>query len=259
MKKRSPLIILFLKFVAFVLRLFLRSRYSVSVVGVERIPKDSPVLYLPNHPALVDPLILFSEIYRFSTATPVITEKYYDIPVVKGFLRLMGAVRVSDLEAGSRDTMVLKSITRSVFKGFRRKNNVVVYPAGQLAGQGHERIFNKKSAYYIVKDIPPDVRVAGVRISGLWGSMWSKARTGRPPDFFSGLFKGFLYLLANLLFFVPRRAVVIEFEDITESARMMAAVNQKTFNTFLEDFYNKKGDEPALFRKYFFFIPRKND
>jgi long-chain-fatty-acid--[acyl-carrier-protein] ligase len=256
MEKTDTFIILFSKILAFKIRLLLRLRYRIVVKGSEILQNNSPVLFLPNHQALIDPVILLSQIYRFSTAIPVISEKYYNIPVVKWYFTRLGAVSVSDLETGSRDTQVLKSITRSVYKGFRHNKNIVIYPSGQIAGQGYEKIFNKKSAYHIVSTIPDGVQIVGVRITGLWGSMFSKAKTGKSPDFFVQILKGCYYVLANLLFFVPKRTVSIEFEDITSIAKEEVIPGQKPFNTFLEDFYNLHGEEPILFLKHFFYVPK---
>jgi len=255
-KKTDSFIVLLSKILAFKIRLLLRFRYKISIKGSEILQNNSSVLFLPNHQALIDPIILLSQIYRFSSATPVISEKYYNLPLVKWYFKRLGAVRVSDLESGSRDTQVLKSITRSVFKGLRRNINIVIYPSGQIAGQGCERIFNKKAAYHIVKAIPEGVQIAGVRINGLWGSMWSRAKTGESPNFFVQLLKGLFYVLANLLFFLPKRTVSIEFEDLTSIAKEKALLGQKPFNSFLEDFYNLHGEEQALFLKHIFYVPQ---
>lgn len=256
MKKPGSFIVFFSKILAFKIRLMLRFRYKVSLKGVDILQNNVPILFLPNHQALIDPVILLSQIYRYTPVTPVVSEKYYNIPVAKWYFTQVGAVRVSDLEAGSRDTQVLSSITSAVAEGFRHRQNIVIYPSGQIAGQGYEKIFNKKSAYHIVSAIPPDVRIVGVRINGLWGSIFSKAKTGKSPDFFVQLLKGIFYVLANLLFFVPKRTVNIEFEDLTAAAREMAALGQKPFNAFLEDFYNLNGEEPVLFLKHVFYLPR---
>ena len=255
MRKSNFIFLLFSKVLAFKLRLILRIRYRIKLKGAEVINKNATILYLPNHQALIDPIILFSEIYRFSTATPVISEKYYDIPVARWLFSKMGAVRVSDLEAGSRDTQVLKSITRSVFKGLRRNTNIVIYPSGQIAAQGFEKIFNKKAAYHIVNDLPENVLIAGVRISGLWGSRFSKFKTGKSPNFIVQLLQGGLFALANLFVLMPKRNVLIEFEDITAGARKIAADGQKPLNTYLEEFYNLHGEQTAARPKYFFFLP----
>ncbi len=256
MRKTDWSIVLLSKILAFKIRLLLRSRYRISIKGSEILKSNSPILFLPNHQALIDPLILLSHIYRYTTVIPVISEKYFDIPVAKWYFKRMGAVRVSDLETGSRNTQVLKSIIRSVYKGFRRKKNIVIYPSGQIAGQGYEKIFNKKSAYHIVRTIPDGVQIVGVRITGLWGSMFSKAETGKSPDFIVQLVKGFFYILANLLLFMPKRTVIIEFEDLTAIAKEKAIPGQAQFNSFLEEFYNLHGEEPALFVKHIFYLPR---
>jgi acyl carrier protein len=255
MKKTDSFIVLLSKILAFKIRLLLRFRYRISITGSEILQNHSPVLFLPNHQALIDPIMLLSQIYRFTTATPVVSEKYFNMPVVKWYFKRMGAVSVSDLEAGSRDTQVLKSITNSVSQGFMNGHNVVMYPSGQIAGQGYEKIFNKKSAYHIVVAIPENVQIVGVRITGLWGSIFSKAKSGKSPDFFVQLLKGIFYVLANLLFFLPKRTVSIEVEDLTTIAKEKAVEGQKPFNSFLEDFYNLHGEEPALFLKHFFYLP----
>ena len=61
-------------------------------------------------------------------------------------------------------------------------------------------------------------------------------------------------MLANLLFFVPRRDVLITFEDITDDAVRYAAEGRQPFNRFLESFYNAPGEEQPLFLKHFFYV-----
>jgi len=250
---QSSFLLLLSKIITFNIRVLLRTRYKILIKGSEVFQDNSPVFILPNHQALIDPVILLSHLYRFTCVTPVISEKYFDIPVAKSFFRQLGAVRVSDLENGNRDTQVLKVITRSVIKGFNRGKNIILYPSGQIAGQGYEKIFNKKSAHHIVAKLPEEVKVVGVRISGLWGSMFSKARTGKSPDFFVQLSKGAFYILANLIFFLPKRTVILEFEDLTVEAKRIALEGQKPFNSFLEDFYNLHGEEDANFLKHYFY------
>jgi len=177
--------------------------------------------------------------------------------VLKTIFTGLGAVRVSDLSGGSRNVNVLNDITRAVLKGFRRGKKIVLYPGGQLAAQGSEKVFNKKSAHKIVSKSPDDVKVIGVRTTGLWGSMWSKARTGKTPNLLIQLLKGIFFILVNLLFFLPRRTVTIEIEDLTVMAKDKANLGRKTFNSFLEDYYNINGDETPIFLSYFFLAAKQ--
>ena len=259
MGKQNSLIVIILIKVAAMVRVLLSLRYKVSVKGYEILKNSSPLLILPNHPALIDPFIIMSQIFRYTKAIPVVSSTYYDIPLARSVFNELGAVRVSNLEAGSRNINVLNEITRSALKAFNRRKSLLLYPGGQLAGQGYEKIYNKKSAHKIILKIPEDVKVIGLRITGLWGSIFTKASTGKSPNLFIQLTKGFIYILANLIFFLPRRKVTIEIEDITFRAKTNAELGIKSFNLFLEDFYNIHGEEDPNFLRHFFILPNKKN
>ena len=240
------------KLIAVVARFILRTRYKIKISGSELMETKQPILFLPNHQALIDPVIILGYIHKYSSVRPAITSKYFDIPLLKQLFKWWGAIRVSDLENGSRNVNVLNEVARANLKGLRRGRNMVLYPSGQIAAHGLERIVNKKSAQYIVSRIPDDVMVVGVRIRGLWGSMFSKARTGKSPDFIMVVLRAFYYVFVNLFFFLPKRKLSIEFVDITDWAVDEAQKGRKEFNTALENFYNEKGEEPVLFLSHYF-------
>jgi len=232
--------------------LLLSLRYRVKLKGVEVLQSESPKLFLPNHQAIVDPQILFTQISRYTPVVPITTETYFKIPVLKQTLHFINAVPVSDLTAGSRDTQVLQKILDNVNKTINNNKSVLLYPSGQIAEQGFEKIKNKKSAWTVVSDLPCNTKIIGVRISGLWGSMWSKANTGKSPDFFKTLLKGIFIVFANFIFFVPKRRVSIEFCDITLEAKQRAKKGRIVFNNFLEEFYNKNGEDEMRIVKHYF-------
>jgi len=255
MKQHHPIILKLAAVLFTLLRLILSIRYKVSVKGGELIKSSSPKLILPNHQAVMDPILLFANLYKYSTAVPVVTAGYYDMPVAKSLFSAWGAVRVSDLESGSRNTNVLTQITTAINKGIELNKNIVLYPSGQIAGQGYERIFNKQSAYRAVKELPKQADVIAVRISGLWGSRWSKAWTGSSPNFFPVLLKCMALTLLNLVFFMPRRRITIELENISQEAKAQSHVNKSAFNQYLESVYNVHGEEEHRFIKYHFLAP----
>ncbi len=237
-------------------RYFLSLRYKVNITGTELLKEKGAKFILPNHQALIDPQLIFTHFYKYLTIVPVVTEGFFKNPVLKVFFEAFHAVPVSDLSAGNRDINVLNTIFVNVLEALKKGENVLLYPSGQIAGQGYERIFNKQSAWVIVNSLPENTRVIGVRINGLWGSMWSKAWTGKSPDFFSTLLKGVFYTFANLIFFVPKRKVNIEIEDITEEIRLKAKKSRSVFNAYLEQFYNKNGEEHVRFIKHYFWFPK---
>ncbi len=253
MKKHSYISILLAKVFFSLVRVTFALRYKVTTKGTELLKSKNPKFILPNHQAIVDPIGLFCHIYKYSTAVPVIISSYYDLPIAKFFFSNWGAVRVSDLEAGSKNTNVLNQITESIDKGFALNKNIVLYPSGQLPNQGFERILNKQSAWRVAEQLPDNVEIIGVRIKGFWGSIWSKAWTGESPNFTKTLLKSFFYLFANLIFFLPRRKVNIEFHSITQEAKEKAKDGKLAFNSYLEGFYNAKGEEKTYFLKHYFY------
>lgn len=237
-------------------KFFLRLRYKVTIKNAEILKSNAGKLVLPNHQATVDPQLLYTHAYKYKALVPVVSELYFNNPLLKGIFKSMGAVKVSELMYGSKDKNVLNAIQMSVINALKEGKNVLLYPSGQIAGQGYEKIFNKQSAWSIVNELPDNTKVIGVRISGLWGSMWSRAWIGKSPSFLLTFLKAVFYIFANLLFLVPKRNVTIEFVDITEEAMRESKAGRTFFNLFLEKFYNINGEEKVQFIKHLFFLPK---
>jgi acyl-CoA synthetase (AMP-forming)/AMP-acid ligase II/1-acyl-sn-glycerol-3-phosphate acyltransferase/acyl carrier protein len=243
------------KLIAVLFRFFLARRYRVSLKGVDCLKGDQPILFLPNHQAMSDPQILMVYTYPFKKTVPVISETYYDIPGIKYFFDSLGAVPVSDLGRGSRDVSVLQTVTSQINAALGEGKNVLLYPAGHLSAQGYEKIINKQTAYQVVKQAEEQTKIIAVRISGLWGSMWSRAWEGHSPPLFKTYAKAIFYLLINGLFFLPKRKVTIEYIDVTQQAKEQAQKDKNEFNSFLERIYNIYGEEKVTYLKHYFWAP----
>lgn len=245
-----------IKFLTYFHGFFLSLRYRVSFKGVNVMKSKNPKLFLPNHQASVDPQLLMAYLLKREKVAPLIGSSYYDIPVLKPFFKMMGSVRISDLERGERDANVLDNLSSAAIQALKSGKSILLYPGGQLSGQGYEKIFNKRSAFELVRELPDNVDIIGVRIRGLWGSRWSRAWEGKSPSFVKTFFSSVWYEVANLFIFTPKRNVSIEFEDITQQAKKIASFNdRKRFNNYLEEFYNIEGEEKAFYRKHYFFMP----
>jgi long-chain-fatty-acid--[acyl-carrier-protein] ligase len=235
----------------------LQTRYKLSIKGRELLESDQSSLYLPNHQAEVDPQILLAEIAKLDDAVPMISDAYYKLPLVKPFMERIGAVPVADFDAGNRDPNVLVNMRNAMLKALRQGKSILLYPSGQLCQQGYEKVQNKQSAYKLILELDDNIRVIGVRQHGLWGSIWSRAWWGKSPNFFKVFLRSLFYVLANLIFFVPKRSVEIEFVDITKEAKAMAqSSTRQEFNKYMEDFFNVRGEEEVRFIKHYFFAPK---
>lgn len=231
-------------------------RYRLTIKGLEYIKSPGAKLILQSHPSHIDPQLLAVFIDQHCDFVPVISEKFLRIPVFGSILRAWDAVAVSDLKHGNRDPDVLKKIFSKVMEALERGKSVLISPSGQIAEGPLEKIKNKQSAHVLVGNLPENVKVIGVRISGLWGSMWSTAWMGERPDFLYSFMKGVFYLFANFFFFLPKRPITFEFVDITEEVLEQAKSDRRTFNKYLEDFYNVNGPEEVTYIKYFFYAPK---
>lgn len=214
-------------------RWILHWRYKVTVKGLENIQKDKTYLILPNHQAVADPVILFSQFYN-ETIRPLVDEIYFTSPLAGSMIRLFNGIPVPDLERsreGISQAMALEGIS---LEALRNGQTILLYPSGRITVDGVERIGNKQLAYKLCKELPQDVEVLGVRISGLWGSVWSRYGGKGTPPLLPTLFK----VLLSGKIFRKRREVNIEVVNITDKVKIWSEGEKLDFNKSLETFYN---------------------
>jgi 1-acyl-sn-glycerol-3-phosphate acyltransferase len=235
----------------------LSRRYKINTVGIDLLKSPGAKLILPNHQSHIDPQLLAVITAKYCDFVPVVSENILKIPVIRYFLKKWNAIAVNDLKGNKKDPDVLKNIFSQVMKALHNNKTVIIYPSGQITHTPLEKIINKQSAFVIVSSLPDNVRVIGVRISGLWGSMWSVAWKGERPNFVFTFLKGIFYFFANFIFFSPRRHVKFEFVDITAEAKEKAKTDRRTFNNYLEEFYNSNGVEEASYIKHLFYLPKQ--
>ncbi|MFT7611984.1 MAG: 1-acyl-sn-glycerol-3-phosphate acyltransferase [Parvicellaceae bacterium] len=234
----------------------LTRRYRVKLKGIDLLKIEGAKLILPNHPAHIDPQLMAAIVRQHCDFVPVVSERFAKTPIISYFMKKQNAVAVSDLKYGKRDPDVLKKIEAGVKDAFSHKRSVIIYPAGGIKSTSLELVRNKQSVHYLAKNLPDDVMVLGVRIKGLWGSMWSVAWYGERPKFLWCVAKGLFYLFANFIFLLPKRDVEIEFVDITEEIKANSALERREFNKTLEEFYNVDGPDPVIYLKHFFYAPK---
>lgn len=61
-------------------RFILSLRYRLVLENFELFDTDMPVVVFPNHPALVDPMILVSLVAKKKILSPLMTETYFHTP-----------------------------------------------------------------------------------------------------------------------------------------------------------------------------------
>lgn len=219
-------------------------RYRIEVVGLEKVDvlkKINPagILFLPNHVAvLLDPLMIAISMWPKYEGRPLIVDYMYKIPVFNTVLRMQNALAVPNVDDPNiRVTRAqVDAINEKIVAGLKKGDNFHVYPAGRLKSSPLEIIGGASMVYSVVKQFP-ECNIVLVRVKGLWGSSYSKAYTGdATPSMGEVTLNGLKHCLKNLLFFSPRRRVIVEFEPVTGLIPLDSG--RRVFNEWLEHWYN---------------------
>lgn len=222
------------------LRLLLSLRYRITATGLEAVHGPGPILFMPNHPALIDPIIVYSLVARYAPR-PLADERQMEGPMGRLAAKALHAVLIPDaMKDGAMARQGVAAGMQAVLDALRGGDNVLLYPAGRIYRSASESLGGNSGAALIMQKMP-EVRVVLVRTTGLWGSSFSYGATGKAPHFGHALLRGALAVCANLLFFTPRRAVSVEF---AEAADIPRNGDKRELNAWLEQFYNK-AERPA--------------
>lgn len=226
-------------------RFFVGLRYKIKVKGLENLEPLKGAVILPNHPAEIDPVFIILALWKKLRPRPLVVEHFYYLKGFRFFMDWVGARPFPNLDTGANKWKVkqLEKLFSNVIEDLKRGENFLVYPSGRLKLTGQEVIGGASFVPKLIQEYP-EVNIVLVRTSGLWGSRFSRAITGKVPDFGSTLLEGFKILLKNGIFFTPRREVIIEVEAV--SADFPKTGTRMEINRYLETWYNKKGIEPRI-------------
>ena len=222
-------------------RCILPLRYRVRVNGIDAVAQKgrNGILFLPNHPALIDPVIVTAWLHGRFAVRPLALENQIHKPIVRQIADILGVLPIADVSRVDREAADrADEAIGTCIEALRRGENVLLYPAGRIMRSRVEKLGAVSGAHRILRELP-DIRVVLVRTTGLWGSSFGWA-AGGAPDLARGLLGHLPALLASGLFFAPRRAVTV---TLAEPADIPRTADKSTFNTYLDSFYN--ADAPA--------------
>jgi long-chain-fatty-acid--[acyl-carrier-protein] ligase len=237
-------------------RALLWMRYRLCVHGLEQVRGlKGPTLILPNHPALSDPVIVLAALWRQLRPRPMMYEGNFQNPALYPLMKVLDAVRVPDLEQASVQARArAEEAVATVVEGLKKGETHVMWPSGRLQRDGVERLGGARAVSDILQAVP-EANVVLVRTRGVWGSMFSFAQTGEHPHLLGRLSAGLGWLLANLLFFMPRRKVEITVEKIDRGE--LPGLTREELNPWLEAWYNAGDPEAPTYVPYHFLFGRR--
>ena len=252
------------KMICFIGRRLLSLRYKVEFRGLdalkrERLYKKGGTLFLPNHPAIIDPLIIYMYFWPKFRMRPIVIDYMYRQPFVHSLMKLIRALPIPNFET-SINELKLKQAESSIQetgKGLEEKNAFLIYPAGRLKDTGKEILGGASAAHNLLSRFP-DTNIVLIRTTGLWGSSFSRALEHKTPHLGKAFANGFKVLLKNGIFFCRRRKVIVEFTSNPKNFPIDGS--RLDMNRFLEQWYNRYpvgsqvvDKEPLTFISYAFY------
>lgn len=265
------------KLIAYLICIFGRAllslRYKIEIKGKKEIfkgkfDKKKGTLFLPNHPALVDPIFISLLFWKRFKLRPLVVEYVYRQSGINFIMRLMKALSVPNMDFAMNEIKIkrIKAVIDEIERGIKSSENFIIYPAGRLKHTGREIVGGASAIHQILQESDPNIVL--IRTTGLWGSSFSRAYTGRSPDFKKTVLRGIKNLLKSFIFFMPRRKVIIEMEGEGEDFPRHAP--RLELNKYLENWYNRypvdgkiENVEPlslvsySPFRKKFIELPKE--
>ena len=231
-----------IRILSFTVRRLFSLRYRVHLHGLDEVKKilksDKPVVVLPNHPAMTDTWLLYSIIGQIVSLKPVMLEKFFTQKGLYWIYRLLQAIPVPDFEVIVNEWKARQGdrAYEEILKTLNRKEKVIIYPGGTLKNSSKESLRGKSAVHRLLSE-EIDLEVILVRTTGLWGSSFSHGILGNTPDSWETLKKSFFLLWKNLIFFMPKRDVTIEFYRLPSDFSIPES--KMEFNRFLEGWYNQ--------------------
>lgn len=219
-----------------VVRALLRIRYRIRVDGRDAVAArgDKGILFLANHPALIDPPIVVSELHRRFKVRPLADRDQVGRPGVRWVAGQVGVITIPDpLVYGDEARGQVLAGVRACAEALRRGENVLMYPAGHLARRKTEDLAAASAVETILGEAP-GCRVVLVRTRGLWGSRFSRA-WGQAPELGRVFGCAVRSVLLSLFFLVPKRKVVV---DLMEPDDLPRSAGRGELNRALERFFN---------------------
>ena len=219
-------------------RALLWLRYRITAKGMDAACTHQPgqktgTLFLPNHPALIDPVIITTALYRQTPVRILGDRLQVERPVIGTVARWMRVIPIDEVSKGGGVEQAREVMAKCI-EALRSGDDLLLYPAGRLQRSVLEDIGGKSAVHTILQEIP-DLRVVLIRDRGLWGSRFGWGR-GIAPSVGETLRFAIPRLLLSGIFFAPRRPVELTFEEPADLPRGAARAE---LNRWLEAFYNR--------------------
>jgi 1-acyl-sn-glycerol-3-phosphate acyltransferase len=156
-----------MRFVAWII---INTLYRIRTTGQENIPEKGPALIICNHVSFVDGLVIGGSIKR--PVRFVMWYKIFEIPFINFLFKNAKAIPIA---SAREDAELLDKAFETIDEELADGNIVCLFPEGAITQDGEIQAF-RPGIEKIIERRP--VPVVPIGISGLWGSWFSRRKSG---------------------------------------------------------------------------------
>lgn len=156
--------------IRFVAWIIINTLYRIRASGLEHIPQEGPALIVCNHVSFADALIIGGTVHR-----PVRFVMYYRIFEIPLLRFLFSSAKAIPIASAKENDGLLKEAFDKVDAELADGNIVCIFPEGGITRDGEIQRF-RPGVEAIIRRRP--VPVVPIALCGLWGSWFSRSKTG---------------------------------------------------------------------------------
>lgn len=166
-----------MRFLAWML---VHSFYRVHKEGLDHIPEEGACILVCNHVSYVDAVVIAACVRR--PIRFVMDHRIFRIPVLSFLFRTMRAIPIAPAK---EDPALKAQAVAEAARALQAGEIVGIFPEGKLTANGEIDVFGP--GVQQILDAQP-VPVVPLALSGLWGSVFSRANRGKASNRVRGMF-----------------------------------------------------------------------
>ena len=162
--------------------LLVHTAYRVQAEGLDHIPDEGPCIVVCNHVSYVDAVVIAACVRR--PIRFVMDHRIFGNPVLSFIFR---AMRTIPIAPAKEDPLMKDGAFAQAAQALSSGEIVGIFPEGQLTETGEMNPF-RPGVQQMLARVP--VPVIPLALSGLWGSLFSRAHKGNAMHKLRGIFSG---------------------------------------------------------------------